>query len=284
MGFLGSIGKAISGAVKGVGKAVGGVAKIAAPFLPGPFGAVAGLVGSMTDQGQAQGQANAYTQQGAQMPKAMADAFNTYYQPLIQAQMQSAGYNPTTKTFDPNYNPYQMGTGGTGDAIYNKFAEQNDAAYDQAINQLGADAVGRGVVGANNITSGQMADLRGQQGQDLAGFRRDLMVKGEDERQQRLANLLPMMTNMGFGAGNSLMGLGGMYQSQADNMGQGLSDLAGTMASSGTLGNVTKTIGNVGSKIGSWLGQQTGLKRKQSTSPGTTTANAAPKVVTGKQG
>ncbi len=96
---MGSVAKSIGKVASGVAGTVGKVASVAAPFIPGPWGAVAGAAGSLIQGSQDQKQANGYNQQADQMTQAQGQAFNKYYQPVMDGFMKASGYDSKTKQF-----------------------------------------------------------------------------------------------------------------------------------------------------------------------------------------
>lgn len=252
MSWLSSLGNSLKKTVSNPASLL----QTAGSFIPG-VGPIISAVGGMIQGGKDQAQADKYIGQSNQVNQAQLQAYNQYYAPLMSAYAKSAGFNPETKTFDTGYNPYG---GAYGDAKYGQYAEQTDTAYDQAANQISADGIARGFVGKDTATEAQLGALRSQEAADLAGFRRDLLVRGEDERYRRMAEMLPGLSSTGSNAQQNLMGLGANYASRAGNMGDSLGNLVSAVSQSGILDKFGKK------------------KRQQSTSTGTTTANAAPMI------
>lgn len=221
MGLFSGIGKFLGNAASGLGK----VAQVAAPFLPGPWGAVAGLAGSLIQGGQDQNKANAVTGQ-------MGQAVDQY------------GQNVRGMLTDPAalYQPALNNIGQNNAALYNQALEASDPSYDAAIAAMNQDMMSRGVGGG--AFTGQVRNIRQQQAQNNAGIMRDIGINNTNARTGLFRDIAgAQMQNrmMGMGAEGNILnanlghlgGLQGMYQSQANQAQQGLGQAIGTLGQSG---------------------------------------------------
>lgn len=252
-GFFSSIGNALGGLAKGVGQ----VAGIAAPFLPGPWGAVAGALGSLSAGADSQRRAN---QAQAKQQGAIND-FAT----------NARGY-----LIDPAalYNPALALVGQNNAALYQQGIDATDPAFDAAAQELGRGAMDRGV-GGGAITAA-LANLRAKQAIQSSNVMRDIGINNTQQRMGLYGNIADatMRRNqMGLGAEQAIMqaqlghlgGLQGMYQSQANQTGSALGQLGGALGQTGAydwikgqMGGAKKRTGQAGGSttLGSTLAQK----------------------------
>lgn len=301
----------ISKALGGVGKAIGKVAGVAAPFVGGPAGALLGLVGGLGqaggDQKRADGamgmSAEAIAQYRNDAMKALgmgdpnAAFMNSQYTPVFQEMMRSAGIDPTTGQSVAGYNPYQSAIDQVGNnraAIYNQASEATDPAFDDAVSAAMADFEGRGIGGS--AVGAKVANIRRQQAQARAGVMRDIGINnqnqrldltkaGVDARMQNMRGLAPfLMQNRELGSqmqGRMLGVLGDATQLQLGHLG-GVQGLYQSRANQGqqALGGLADAFGKAGGF--DWLSERTGLsgilkRRGQaggSKTPGATTSQS----------
>lgn len=108
-----------------------------------------------------------------------------------------------------------------------RYAAYEDAtapAYDNAVKNTFADFASRGLTGDSSGLDAQVAQTRRSEASDLSGFRRNLMVQGQQEQQNRLQSLegdlgqqQGLALNGMSSAAGGLGGVAGMYNSQAND-------------------------------------------------------------------
>lgn len=280
---------------KGIGRFLGQAASVAAPFIPGVGGLVAGAVGSLGQQGREQRQAD----RAAGQIDAFAQRQMGAYDQLLPALQREAGVS------DPNYNPYAA----LADSLYNPAAvsarasqlfdpamltgdmvaqqEATDTQFDNAVSAIEADSIRRGMGYGDPAAAARGRDVRLAQAASNAGFRRDLLARnmeqrrgyetqqegaradlltaGARQRQQNLGELGRMTASGAQGALGTVGGLQGMYQDRANQTGAGVGELVGQVARSGV------KLGDLGSIF---RRRRSGRNTPQSQSPGTTAAQA----------
>ncbi len=287
-----------------LGKSLGKVAGIAAPFLPPGWSQAASIGGSLLAGNEAQDAADANNAKIGQIGDEQLRLYQMFGKSILPAMMTNAGVSPDG-TYNPNYNPNaSLAEMLFGDTINTDRAardydpsmlmgqilgsqEANDAPYDNAVAATEADGIGRGFIQGDTGTDANVANIRqGQAAQDTA-FRRDLFSRNafakRDFVQRQEANRAGLLTDglsrrdaalngvgsltagSAQGAVGTLGGLGGMYQSRADNVAQGQGELLGDMAGNADLKNMD---------FGKMLGLNRLRRRNQSQSFGTTTAQS----------
>ncbi len=283
---------------KNFGKTLGKIAGVAAPFIPGVGGVIAGLGGSALAGGEAQGQADAYTGKIAGLGEEQA----RIYAQLLPQLLAQAGVRPDGSV-DQNFNPYASLSDqlyGSDAAIESRAAgfydpraltghlvadrEATDRQYDNLVSARQADAIGRGFTQGDSATDSRTDAARRDQTSSNIAFRRDLMSNNLAQRRAYVQNqqaqrgdlqargvmtkndnLTRLATGSAQGALGTFGGLQGMYQGRADGIAAGQSALIGSLAGAGGLGKLD---------LGKTLGLTRLLRRKQSTSLGTTNAQA----------
>lgn len=228
----------------GILKGIGNIASVAAPFLPGPWGAVAGAAGSLISSGQRQKQADAQTGK-------MNQAIDQYGQFINQqSQIDPAQY----------WQQALANVGQNNAAIYGQGIEATDPAYDSAVMEMGRDVADRGVGGS--AYTGQVANIRTNQARQNAGIMRDIGINNINQRgdiynqiaqanMQRLPFLMQGQQSLLNARLGHMGGLQGLYQSQANQGGNALGQLAGALGQAGAFDWFKKKPSNPGQAGGS---------------------------------
>jgi hypothetical protein len=237
-------------------RGVGPLAGAAASFLPGPWGAAAGALGALgaVSEGKAtQKKADALTAQRQQAAQADLAQIDPFYRQLLPQLFSAAGL--TQGGLNENYaDPFHLGNlltdpygDNLGDSRYRAYAEDTGRGFDTAAASLLSDLNTR--PGLNSGVINDLANLRTEQGNSLAGARRDLRTQGQQEAYERqvmsgntafnrLASLLPAIGGIRSNSLGTLGGVEGLYASEAQGQAQGLAGLLGTVANSGLLDNL----------------------------------------------
>jgi hypothetical protein len=204
-----------------------------------------------------------------------ANKVQAQQQALLQYQADLA------KQISGSVNPMQSGVLGqlyanaTNPDLYGgsytspRYAAYEDAtapAYDHAVNQTFADFASRGLGGDSSGLDAQVSQTRRSEASDLANYRRNLLVQGQQAQQQNLQSLQGDLTGqqqLGLGAlsgaASGLGGLAGMYNSQADSAIKNITGLATTAAgiASGNPAVAANGLSSMGNTTPVWKGGDT---------------------------
>lgn len=260
----------LSSALGGIGKNLGGVASLAAPFIGGPVGAAVGLAGGLIGAGKQQQKAS---QIGSQQQGAANTALGIYNKnaPLVSsAYSQNAGIDPTTGQYNASYNPYQplLDQYYSPQAINQRAAplfdpsqlnsqfvaqqEQTDSGYNNAVSAANADIQNRGFTqGMNTLSPSAVSQIRLQQaGANTAG-RRSLLSDLLAQKNNYIAAQQNQGQNValqGFGAKQQNLNSLGNFTSGSASQGLGtLGGLQGLYANNANQGyqGVASSLGQV---------------------------------------
>lgn len=281
--------------IKGIGSVLGPIASAAAPLIPGVGGVLASVLGSAGAAQHAASGANAATSSIQNIGNDQAAQYQKYISQIQPALLSQAGFGA-----DGSYNPNGAVTPYGSDADIQRRAqdfyntsnltapivanrEATNGNYDAAVAATQNDALNRGFTQGDTVTDSQDANTRRAQAESNAGYARNLNYQNTQnannyvQQQQAaraglqtgtLGNLASLTSGSAQGALGTLGGLQGFYANQGQNIANGQAGALGSLASSGGLGSF-----DLGSALG--LNKILGIKRTQSTSPGTTTAQAS---------
>jgi hypothetical protein len=285
MGF--NLGKFLGGIGKGIGK----IAPLAAPFIPGIGGVVAGALGGILSGNDAQKQADAaYGQQSGiaqqqaallqkygvpaldNLQKNFADPNNNAYSRYAQGSFSPGAigeraasiYSPVLGTIEANYgdqvvneragklfDPSQLTSGMIN------YQESGDQAYENAIREAKADLGSRGFFSPNTLESSAISSIRQAQGADNASSRRNMIANLLAEKRGYVGS------NLGQGAAlrtnlsqNQAQYTGSQYDQGEAIRQQGISSAASTndrlfSAGSNSAQGAMGTFGGLGGMYGS---------------------------------
>lgn len=265
----------LSKTLGGVQKNLGGALGIAAPFLPGPWGLAAGAVSGLIGASGQQRKADELAGQQQGVANTQVGLYNKNAPLLTSSYMKDAGFDPTTGAYDPSYNPNQPlldkyysddAINSNASSLYDPsqltpaFVAQQEATnqgYDNAVNSVKSDLMGRGFGYGNSLTPSAVTQIRlGQASANTQGRRsllsdlyqrknayienqrnagQNVALQGFDARrgsQDRLGSFLSGSASQGMG---TIGGLQGMYQSNANTAGEGVASSLGQLFKSGAL-------------------------------------------------
>lgn len=262
----------------GINDVVKDVLPIAAPFLPGPWGAVAGAVGGLMQGAEADKRAGAYAGKIDEQTKAMLSLVNEFYRPILEQMAASARTPLTPGSPAPSGDPYNLaGRAGalnpygesTRNAILAGDRSATARAYQDAAQLARSDLAGTGV-SMDSTVAPAIARIRSDQARQQAQIGAGLLQRGAewnadarigaeqetyrrlrsledtnfDRSQQQFQNLSHILSNLsglqtqGIG---SYGGLQGMYATESGNTLKGLGDFSKVLADSGILDKVFGT-------------------------------------------
>lgn len=205
-----------------LGKIFGGIAKsvlpVAASFIPGPWGKIAGAVLPAMIGGQAQGQADQSLQQAAGGDQVLAGVQAQYYPQLYAALAQQSGLGQNGGMI-PGFDPFG--------AMLTRYGDTASSAADHAVNLARMDLANRGFNGGDTLSQNVIGNIRQRTASDYAGKRIDTGVMASNEMYRRLLSTMSALRSPNSAA---MLGVANAYQNQANAAGAAATTAAGTIA------------------------------------------------------